>query len=157
MLTRKLKRILMGVIVALLAVLVVVALVKIGKMEKTKELGVTSYTIGTISETDGKDAKSTNALRSDYQKAAKFNKIELAENADVTYQIFYYNADKKFIGKSAELTSETTELSKTFTVDSATENVRYYRVVIKVPSDKDDVTLLNKGEYVKQLTVTVNK
>jgi hypothetical protein len=157
MLKRKTRSLLLTVIIAVLLVTTVVAFVKISKIEKTKDLGVTAFEIGMLNAEDGKEAKSDFALRSSYQKADKFNKITLAEDADVTYQIFYFNADKKFIGKSNALSAETTELTKTFTVSGATENVRYYRVVVIVPDTKDEVTILNMGTYLKQITVTVNK
>ena len=147
----------MWIAVALALVLGVVAVVKIGKIEKTKDLGVTAFELGTLNAEDGKEAKSDFAIRSLYQKADKFNKITLAEDADVTYQIFYFNADKKFIGKSNALSAETTELADKFTVSGATENVRYYRVVVIVPDTKDEVTILNMGKYLEQITVTINK
>lgn len=157
MLKRKTRSLLLTVIIAVLLVTTVVAFVKISKIEKTKDLGVTAFEIGMLNAEDGKEAKSDFALRSSYQKADKFNKITLAEDADVTYQIFYFNADKKFIGKSNALSAETTELTKTFTVSGATENVRYYRVVVIVPDTKDEVTILNMNSYLKQITVTINK
>lgn len=157
MLTARVKRIFIGLAAVLALVLGVVAVVKVGKIEKTKDLGVTAFEIGMLNAEDGKEAKSDFALRSSYQKADKFNKITLVEDADVTYQIFYFNADKKFIGKSNALSAETTELTKTFTVSNATENVRYYRVVVIVPDTKDEVTILNMNSYLKQITVTINK
>lgn len=157
MFTAKVKRILIGIAAVLALILGIVAVVRIGKIEKTKELGLTSFEIGTLAEADGKEAKSDYAIRSKMQKADKFNKITLADDADVTYVIYYFNADKKFIGKSNALSAETAELATKFTVNSATENVRYYRVVVLVPDTKDEVTLLNMNNYLKQITVTVNK
>lgn len=100
MFTTKVKRILIGIAAVLALILGIVAVVRIGKIEKTKDLGLTAYEIGTLSETDGKEAKSDFAIRTKMQKADKFNKITLADDADVTYVIYYFNADKKFIGKS---------------------------------------------------------
>lgn len=65
MLTRRSKN-----IIAVLAILVALSLgifaaVKINKIEKTKDLGLTSYSIGGISVTDGKDETSEYALRTD--------------------------------------------------------------------------------------------
>lgn len=157
MFTAKVKRMLIGIAAMLALILGIVAVVRIGKIEKTKELGLTSFEIGALAAADGKETKSDYAIRSKMQKADKFNKITLAEGADVTYAIYYFNADKKFIGKSNALSAETTELETKFTVDSATENVRYYRVVVLVPDTKDEVTLLNMNNYLKQITVTVNK
>ncbi len=157
MLSWKLKKIALCVVIAALAMASIVAFVKIGKLEKTKDVGTLSYSIGTINEQDGKEAKSEHALRSKHLSADKFNKIVIQDKPDVTYQIFYYNADKKFIGKSADLSADTTELEKTQTVETATENVKYFRVVIKVTDTAKKVTIFNMNKYVKQVTVTLNK
>lgn len=157
MLSRKLKKIALCVVIAALAMASVVAFVKIGKLEKTKDVGTLSYSIGTINEQDGKEAKSEHALRTKHLSADKFNKIVIQDKPDVTYQIFYYNADKKFIGKSADLSADTTELEKTQTVETVTENVKYFRVVIKVTDTAKKVTIFNMNKYVNQVTVTLNK
>ena len=157
MLSRKLKKIALCVVIAALAMASVVAFVKIGKLEKTKDVGTLSYSIGTINEQDGKEAKSEHSLRSKHLSADKFDKIVIQDKPDVTYQIFYYNADKKFIGKSADLSADTTELEKTQTVETATENVKYFRVVIKVTDTAKKVTIFNMNKYVKQVTVTLSK
>lgn len=157
MLSRKLKKVALCVVIAALAMASVVAFVKIGKLEKTKDVGTLSYSIGTINEQDGKEIKDEHALRSKHLSADKFNKIVIQDKPDVTYQIFYYNADKKFIGKSADLSADTTELEKTQTVETVTENVKYFRVVIKVTDTAKKVTIFNMNKYVKQVTVTLSK
>ena len=157
MISRKLKKIALCVVIAALAMASVVAFVKIGKLEKTKDVGTLSYSIGTINEQDGKEAKSEHSLRSKHLSADKFDKIVIQDKPDVTYQIFYYNADKKFIGKSADLSADTTELEKTQTVETVTENVKYFRVVIKVTDTAKKVTIFNMNKYVKQVTVTLSK
>ena len=88
MLSRKLKKIALCVVIAALAMASVVAFVKIGKLEKTKDVGTLSYSIGTINEEDGKEAKSEHALRTKHLSADKFNKIVIQDKPDVTYQIF---------------------------------------------------------------------
>lgn len=157
MLSRKLKKIALCVVIAALAMASVVTFVKIGKLEKTKDVGTLSYSIGTINEQDGTEAESEHSLRSKHLSADKFDKIVIQDKPDVTYQIFYYNADKKFIGKSADLSADTTELEKTQTVETVTENVKYFRVVIKVTDTAKKVTIFNMNKYVKQVTVTLSK
>ena len=49
------------------------------------------------------------------------------------------------------------ELPTTQTVGSDKKDVKYYRVVILVPETETKVSLLNKGDYAKQLTVTIKK
>jgi len=55
MLTRNVKRILVGLAVILALVLAIVALSKIGKLEKTKDLGLTAFEIGTLNEAKGSE------------------------------------------------------------------------------------------------------
>lgn len=157
MLSRNLKKIALCVVIAALAMASVVAFVKIGKLEKTKDVGTLSYSIGSLNADDGKEIKDEHSLRTKHLSADKFNKIVIQDKPDVTYQIFYYNADKKFIGKSVDLSADTTELEKTQTVETATENVKYFRVVIKVTDTAKKVTIFNMNKYVKQVTVTLNK
>ena len=145
------------VLIAALVTAVVVAFVKISKIEKTKDVGTLSYTIGSLNADDGKEIKDEHSLRSKHLSADKFNKIDIKDKADVTYQIFYYNADKKFIGKSEDLSADTTELPAMQTVGEATENVKYFRVVVKVTDTSKKVTVFNISKYVKQVTVTLNK
>ena len=154
---KKIKRVLIWVLLGALVVSSVVAFVKISKVEKTKDVGTLSYTIGSLNADDGKEIKDERSLRSKILSADKFNKIDIKDKADVTYQIFYYNADKEFIGKSEELSADTTELPATQTVQSATENVAYFRVVIKVTDTEKKVTIFNMNKYVKQVTVTLDK
>lgn len=157
MLSRKTKRIISVIAILIALALGIFAAVKINKLEKTKNLGLTAYTIGGIGETDGKEASSDYALRTDYLEAAKFNKITLADKADVTYQVFYYDVEKNFVGKTDVQSAELNEISKTVTVSGASVNVKYFRVLVKIPESKDKVTLLNKNTYVKQITVTLDK
>lgn len=154
---RKFKKIMLWVLIAALVTAVVVAFVKISKIEKTKDVGTLSYTIGSLNADDGKEIKDEHSLRSKHLSADKFNKIDIKDKADVTYQIFYYNADKKFIGKSEDLSADTTELPAMQTVGEATENVKYFRVVVKVTDTSKKVTIFNMNKYVKQVTVTLSK
>lgn len=154
---RKFKKIMLWVLIAALVTAVVVAFVKISKIEKTKDVGTLSYSIGSLNADDGKEIKDEHSLRTKHLSADKFNKIDIKDKADVTYQIFYYNADKKFIGKSEDLSADTTELPATQTVNETTENVKYFRVVIKVTDTAKKVTIFNMNKYVNQVTVTLNK
>ena len=145
---RKFKKIMLWVLIAALVTAVVVAFVKISKIEKTKDVGTLSYSIGSLNADDGKEIKDEHSLRTKHLSADKFNKIDIKDKADVTYQIFYYNADKKFIGKSEDLSADTTELPATQTVNETTENVKYFRVVVKVTDTSKKVTIFNMNKYV---------
>lgn len=126
------------VLLGALVIASTVAFIKISKIEKTKDVNALSYTIGSLN-------------------ADKFNKIDIKDKADVTYQIFYYNADKKFIGKSEDLSADTTELPATQALGEATENVKYFRVVVKVTDTSKKVNAFTILKYLPQVTVTLNK
>ncbi len=157
--TKKNKVLMVILYVALTLVIASVcfAFVKIGKIEKTKDIKSSSYTIGALNAEDGKEVKDEHALRTGYFDADKFNKITIKDKADVTYQIFYFDENKAFIGKTEALSADTTEIAKTQTVQSASKNVKYYRVVISLKDASKKVNWFNKASYVKQVTLTVNK
>ena len=154
---KKFKRVMIWVLLGALVIASTIAFVKISKIEKTKDVNALSYSIGSLNADDGKEIKDEHSFRTKHLSADKFNKIVIQDKPDVTYQIFYYNADKKFIGKSADLSADTTELEKTQTVETVTENVKYFRVVIKVTDTAKKVTIFNMNKYVNQVTVTLNK
>ena len=154
---RKFKKIMLWVLIAALVTAVVVAFVKISKIEKTKDVGTLSYSIGSLNADDGKEIKDEHSFRTKHLNADKFNKITIKDKADVTYQIFYFDENKAFIGKTEALSADTTEIAKTQTVESASKNVKYYRVVISLKDASKKVTWFNKASYVKQVTLTVNK
>ena len=131
--------------------------IAVNKQTTTKELGVLSYEVGGLSETDGTEVDNDYRLRTNFKEADKFEKIEIIEDAAVTYSVFYYNAEKELIGKTEDLKEEKTTLPLTQTVEDKVEEVKYFRVVIKPNEEKEKITFFNKGDYVKQLTVTLSK
>ena len=153
--SKMLKGTIIGVVIVLLCSIVGVIAVKAANKDKSETLGNISYEIGAFDVTDGAEKADDHSLRSKLIDAKRFGSVELAADAKVTYTLFYFNADKKFIGKSEALTAKTTELPATQKVGEVTENVRYFRVVITIPESEEKATLLNKGNYVKQLTVTL--
>lgn len=155
--SKKTKKFLTALLCVVLSVATIGLAVKVSKLQKTKELGAAAYSVGTLNVEDGKEAKSDYALRTGYQEAVKFDKIVIGKDAKITYQVFYFDADKNFIGKSEALAVDMEELPTTQTVGSDKKDVKYYRVVILVPETETKVSLLNKGDYAKQLTVTIKK
>lgn len=149
---RKLKGVLsaFGILVAL--ALGIFAAVKIGKLEKTKELGATSYSIGSIDE-KGAEIESDYALRTGFLEADKFNSIKLCDEPEITYKLFYYGADKKYLSSVVGV-SDLNEIAETVTENELTKTVKYFRVVIRVPEAKDKVTLFNNG-FVQSLSITI--
>lgn len=131
--------------------------IAVNKQTTTKELGVLSYEVGGLSETDGTEVDNDYRLRTNFKAADKFEKIEIAEDATITYSVFYYNAEKKLIGKTEDLKEDKTTLPLTQTVEDKAEEVKYFRVVIKANEEKEKITFFNKGDYTKQLTVTLSK
>lgn len=153
--SKNLKGIIIGVFIVLLCSIVGVIAVKAANKDKSETLGSISYEIGAFDVTDGAEKADDHSLRSKFIEAKRFEKAELSADAKVTYTLYYFNADKEFIGKSEALTAITTELPATQKVGEVTENVKYFRVVITIPESEEKATLLNKGNYVKQLTVTL--
>lgn len=146
------------VVIALIGAVIALAVKvsKIDKQETDKELNALSYEIGTLDSTDGgKEIASDYALRTDFLEAEKFGKIEIQQNAKITYYIFYYDTDKNFLCASDEMTENLTEMPLEHPL-LGVENT-YFRVVISIPTTENKVTIFNKGNYVKQLIVSMEQ
>lgn len=137
----------------LIATALIVGFSKIGKLETTKTLSSLSFDIGTVSTTDGKNQESKQAIYlKDYEKLEDA-KIEMKEDAKVTYKMFYYNANKEFISASEEF-------SVNYDKANNAEGAVYFRMVItpaQVDGEAVTINLLNIAKYTNQISVTVAK
>lgn len=155
--SKKTKKLLTFLLCTVLSITTIGLAVKVGKLETTKELTSVAYSTGGINVEDGTEVKNDYALRTDYLESAKFDEIIISKDAKITYQVFYFDNEKSLIGKTEALSVDLTEIPKTQNVVDVSTAVKYFRIMIIVPESEQKVTLLNKGDYVKQLTVTVKK
>lgn len=137
-------------IVALALIAAVAALfVKLDRQTTTTTIGGEAYSIGTIDET-GEYAEGDTAIYLRNGITTDGLKCELADDAQIKYQLFFYDADGGFLEASEELTSDWN--------GSAPEGAESVKIMITPTEDEDGkVSLIEVLGYADQLTVTVNK
>lgn len=137
-------------IVALALIVAVAALfVKLDRQTTTTTIGGEAYSIGTIDET-GEYAEGDTAIYLRNGITTDGLKCELADDAQIKYQLFFYDADGGFLEASEELTSDWN--------GSAPEGAESVKIMITPTEDEDGkVSLIEVLGYADQLTVTVNK
>ena len=134
-------------LIAIIATASVFMGIKLNKSIKTKDIGWTEYTVAGINAETGKIEESLISVSTEDYFNVDGLECKLQDEADVTYRLFFYDADKTFISATEELSDSE------FTVPESAEFVR-----IQITSLLDDnVETLEVRGLAKQLTVTVNK
>lgn len=148
---RKGKKIFVGIVATLVAMTAGGAIVKIvdNAKDDTKTLKSYNYAIGAIEEDGDFTKELKTSLVSDFVKVDGLVIDIQDENATVTYKVHYYGEDEKFIESTDSLTAD-------YEQGELSEDIKFARVEI-TPNEDDEITLLEKGGYVNQVAVTVNK
>lgn len=123
--------------------------VKLNGTIKTKEIGSSAYGIGSISATTGKYVEDTSSIYSKDFITVDGLIIELKEDANVSYKLFFYDKEKEFISATDALTSGTNSTS-------VVDNAKYFKIVI-TPNADSKLTFLDISKYAERVSVTVNK
>lgn len=124
--------------------------IKLDRQTTTTTIGGEAYSIGTIDET-GEYAEGDTSIYLRNAITTDGLKCELAKDAKIKYQIFYYDKDGNFISASEELTAD-------FDGTEIPETAETAKIVITPTADEDGkVSVMEVLGYASQLTVTVNK
>lgn len=120
--------------------------------EESKTLGMFDYEIGALSDTTGKKLKDdkTGLVAKDMYAIDGFT-VEMVKDADVKYQLNFYDEDKVWVSATTykrDFDGEEIEALKA-------QGIAYVRPEI-VPLDDEEVTVWEVRGYAKQLTVTVS-
>ena len=138
-------------LISALTVSMLFAFVRIDRNEKTKTLGDSffTYSIGVIDE-DGtfKDGSTAICTKDFYTVDGLI--CELEENANISYQIFFFDSEKEFLDDS--LLSENFDSAE----DTVPESAAYFKIMI-IPANDTEVTFFEINDYASQLNVTFNK
>ena len=124
--------------------------VMLDRQTTVTEIGAEAYTIATLDDsgeqTDGDTSIVTrNAVTTDGLKVA------IADDATVTYALYFYDADGEFVSKTADLSAD-------FDGSAIPENAETAKIVITPTADEDGkVDLTEVLGYAEQVTITVNK
>ncbi len=129
---------------------VVTLFVMLDRQTTVTQIGAEAYTIAALDDsgeqTDGDTSIVTrNAVTTDGLK------VEIADDATVTYALYFYDADGEFVSKTADLSAD-------FDGSAIPENAETAKIVITPTADEDGkVDLTEVLGYAEQVTITVNK
>lgn len=129
---------------------VVTLFVMLDRQTTVTKIGAESYTIAALDDsgeqTDGDTSIVTrNAVTTDGLK------VEIADDATVTYALYFYDADGEFVSKTADLSAD-------FDGSAIPENAESAKIVITPTADEDGkVDLTEVIGYANSLTITVNR
>ena len=137
-------------IVGLALIACVIALfVKLDRQTTTTTIGGEAYSIGTIDET-GEYAEGDAAIYLRNGITTDGLKCEIAEDAKIKYELFFYDKDGEFVSSTGDLTADWAG-----EIPVGAESVK---VMITPTADEDGkVSIVEVLGYASQLTVTVNK
>lgn len=147
----KVKWIVTFTLITFLCIALIFAFVRIDRNEKTKTIGadIFTYSIGILDESGEYEQGTSSIYTNDFYSVDGLT-IEIKDKATITYQLFFFDAEKEFISSSSE------GLSLNFDSSTIPENAEFFKVVI-TPTNDAEVSWTEIGTYAGQLTVTVNK
>lgn len=120
--------------------------------ETTETLGRSNYAIGAVDDS-GKVIESKKSVYSKAMNTIDGLDIDLADDATISYKLFYYDEEENFVSATEALTSDVTEAS-------VPDNVEYFRIVItpaQVDGEDVELSIWNVGKYLGQVEVTFEK
>ena len=128
---------------------VITLFVLLDRQTTVTEIGPEAYTIAALNENgEQTDGDTSIVTRSAFTTDGL--KVEIEDEATVTYMLYFYGAEDEFISKTAALSEDFD--------GSIPENAETAKIVITPIEDEDGkVDLTEVLGYAGQLTVTVNK
>ena len=153
--TKKLLKVIAGVLAIALTCGIVSSLASRINTDDTKELNVFDYEIGSLSDTTGKKIKDDKSgLVSKDMYEVKGLTVELEKKADVMYQLNFYDEDKAWV--KVETYKQDFDGADEFDTLNA-EGIKYAKLeIIPLEDEDEEVSLLEKRGYAKQVKVTVS-
>ena len=137
----------------LVAVVLIGFGVKLSQQEKQKQANLLDYSIGTLSSTTGKYVESNKSIYTKNLLKVEDMKIEVVEDATITYKVAFYDEDKDFVSMSDAQNDD-------FASADIPEGAKFFRVVI-TPNQVDEedvkITVLNLAKYSNMLKITYSK
>ena len=129
---------------------VVALFVQMDRQTTVTELGPEAYMIGALDE-EGKAADGDASIVTRKAFTTDGLKVELQDDAKVTYELFFYDEENAFISSTGALSTDF--LGLTVPINSETA-----KIVITPTEDEDDfISLTEVIGYASQVTVTINR
>ena len=124
--------------------------VKLDRQTTVTEIGAEAYIIGTLDD-EGAAEEGNASIVTRNAFTVDGLKVEIADDATVTYTLYFYGEDDTFISKTDALTED-------FDGSAIPENAETAKIVITPTADEDGrVDLTEVLGYAGQVTVTVNR
>ena len=128
---------------------VVTLFVMLNRQTTVTQIGPEAYTIATLDE-NGEQAEGNTSIVTRDTFTTDGLKVELADEASVTYQLFFCDGEGNFI-------SATGDLSADFDGEIP-ENAAYAKCEITPTADEDGkVDLIEVLGYARQVTISINR
>lgn len=129
---------------------VVTLFVMLNRQTTVTQIGPEAYTIATLDE-NGEQAEGDTSIVTRGTFTTDGLKVELTDEANVTYELYFYDGEDNFI-------SSTGTLSADFDGSAIPENAESAKIVITPTADEDGkIDLTEVLGYAGQVTITVNK
>ena len=129
---------------------VITLFVMLDRQTTVTEIGPEAYTIATLDDS-GKQTDGDTSIVTRNAFATDGLKVSIADDATVTYALYFYDADGEFVSKTADLSAD-------FDGSAIPENAETAKIVITPTADEDGkVDLTEVLGYAGQVTITVNK
>lgn len=136
---------LLGVIAA-----VVTLFFQVDRQTTVKRIGAEAYSVGVLDDS-GEETDDDTSIVTRNAVTTDGLKVEIADDATVTYALYFYDADGEFVSKTADLSAD-------FDGSAIPENAETAKIVITPTADEDGkVDLTEVLGYAGQVTVTVNR
>lgn len=138
--------------IALIAVAIICAFFKIDGLVANKKLSNSNYGVGAISA-EGKVIESKLSFYTKDLLAVEGSEITLEDDATISYRVFFYDEDEKFL-------SATEEINENLSEEDIVEGAKFFRVMI-TPADIDGEDVVcsktNRAKYVEQIIISIAK
>lgn len=129
---------------------VITLFVMLDRQTTVTEIGAEAYIIGTLDD-EGAKADGDTSIVTRNAVTTDGLKVEIADDAAVTYTIYFYGSEDEFISKTEALSAD-------FDGSAIPENAETAKIVITPTADEDGkVDLTEVLGYAGQVTVTVNR
>lgn len=128
---------------------VITLFVMLDRQTTVTEIGPEAYTIATLDENGVQTEGDTSIVTRD-MFAANGLKVELSDEASVTYRLFFYDGEGNFISATGDLYADFD--------GEIPENAAYAKCEVTPTADEDGkVDLTEVLGYAGQVTITVNR
>ena len=129
---------------------VVTLFIQVDRNTTVMQIGAEAYKIAALDDS-GEETESDKSIVTRDAFTTDGLKIELADDAAVSYELYFYDADGEFVSKTGALTAD-------YDGSTVPETAATVKVVITPTEDEDGkVTLTEVFGYASALTITVNR